>query len=92
MNPFQIKGRDIKKRNVGTTEKPHLYAITARFNLPDYCAKFGTASPNLELIVSSDENNTLHITMEQTFYGPELEPESLETVTVPKTGNLLRVL
>ena len=29
MIPFEIKGRDIKKRNVGTTEKPHLYAITA---------------------------------------------------------------
>ena len=138
MNPYQIKGRDIKKRNVGTIEKPHLYAITAWgkvkgnrmnprsketlareekirsimfdfdqqtenekfFNLPDYYAKFGTANPNLELIVSSDANNTLHITMEETFYGellstldPErLEPESLETVTVPKTGNLLRVM
>ncbi len=29
MNPFQIYGRDIKKRNVSTTEKPHLYAITS---------------------------------------------------------------
>ena len=60
------------------------------FNLPDYCAKFGTANPNLELIVSSDANNTLHITMEETFYGPEPEPEILETVTVNE--NVFRVM
>ena len=65
------------------------------FNLPEYCARFGTANPNLELIVSLDENNTLHITMEQTmepiFYGPEPEPELLETVTT-ENENVLRVM
>ena len=42
------------------------------YNLADYCARFGTANPYLELIATFDSNQTiLNITMQETFREPE---------------------